>query len=78
MVNIDLSGLTSKQKEIVKQVIIEECDMFSGSDDDVGDIRSPPMKIRLKEGHPVYLNYNSVLRHSYSELKGYIEDLLNK
>ena len=52
--------------------------MFSGSDDDVGDIKSPPMKIKLKEGHPVQLNYNSVLRHLYSELKGYIEDLLNK
>ena len=82
MANIDLSGLTSKNEinseEIVRQVIKEECDMFSGSDDDVGDIRSHPMKINLIEGLPVQLNYNFVLRRLYNELKGYIEDLLNK
>ena len=36
------------------------------------------MKISLKDDHPVQLNYNSVPRHLYSELKMYIEDLLNK
>ena len=48
-----LAGLTSKQKEMVGQVIKEECDMFSGDDDDIADIRSHPMKINLKENHPV-------------------------
>ena len=60
--SIDLGGLISKQKEMVRQVIKEECDMFSGNDDDIGDIRSHPMKISLKDDHPVQLNYNSVPR----------------
>ena len=53
LVNVDLAGLTSKQKEMVRQVIKEECDMFSGDDDDIGDIGSHLMKINLKDDHPV-------------------------
>ena len=36
------------------------------------------MKINLKDNNPVQLNYNSVPRILYNELKMYIEDLLNK
>ena len=60
LASIGLTGLTSKQKEMVRLVIKEECDAFSGGDDDIGDIRSHPMKISLKDDHPVQLNYNSV------------------
>ena len=63
---------------MVRQVIKEECDVFSGNDDDIGDIRCHPMKISLKDDQPVQLNYNSVPRHLYNELKMYIEDLMNK
>ena len=52
--------------------------MFSVDDDDIGDIRSHPMKINLKDDHPVQLNYTSVPKHLYNELKMYIEHLLNK
>ena len=62
----------------MRQVIKEECDVFSGDDDNTGDIRSHPMKINLKDDHPVHLNYNSVRIYLYSELKMFIEDLLNK
>ena len=62
----------------MRQVIKEECDAFSGDGDDIGDIRSHPIKINIKDDHPVQLNYNSVPRHLYSELKMYIEDFLNK
>ena len=31
LATIDLGGLTSKQKEMARQVIKEECDVFSGS-----------------------------------------------
>ena len=48
---------------MVRQVITEECDVFSGDDDDIGDIRSHPMKINLKDDLPMQLNYNSVPRH---------------
>ena len=62
----------------MRQVIKEECDVFSGDGDGIGHIRSHPMKINLKDDHPVQLNYNSVPRHLYNELKTYIEDLLNR
>ena len=52
--------------------------MFSVDDDDIGDVRSHPMKINLKDDHPVQLNYTSVPKHLYNELKMYIEHLLNK
>ena len=46
LASIGLSVL-SKQKEIVRQVIEEKCDVFSGDDDGVGDMnikseRRPP------------------------------------
>ena len=63
---------------MVRQVTKEKCDVFSGNADDIGDVRSHPMKINLKDDHPVQLNCNSVPRHLYNELKMYIEDLLNK
>ena len=56
----------------------EECDVLSGDDDEIGDTRSHPIKINLKDDHPVQLNYNSFSRHLHNELKMYIEDLLNK
>ena len=40
--------------------------------------RAYPMKINLKDSNPVQLNYNSVPRSLYNELKMCIQDLLNK
>ena len=54
LASIGLAGLTSKQKEMVRQVIKEECDLFSRDDDDIGDIRSHPVKINLKDDHPLF------------------------
>ena len=75
--SIDLAGLTSKQKEMVRQAI-KEGDVFPGDDDDIGDIRIHAMKINLKDDHPVQLNYNSVPGYLCNELKIYIEYLLKK
>ena len=36
-----------------------------------------PMKINLKDSNPVQLNYSSVPRNLYNELKMSIEDLLS-
>ena len=62
---------------MMRQVIKEECDVFSGDDDEVGDIRNHSKKSNLKDGHPVQLNYNPIPRQLYIELKMYIEDLSN-
>ena len=52
--------------------------IFREGDDDVGENRTYPMKINLKDNNPVQLNYSSVARNLYNELKMYIEDLVSK
>ena len=42
---IDLSGLTSKQREMVRNVIREEWEVFSLRDDDMGENSTYPMEI---------------------------------
>ena len=42
---IDLSGLTSKQREMVRNVIREEWEVFSLRDDDMGENRTYSMEI---------------------------------
>ena len=78
---IDLSGLTSKQREMVRNVVREEWEVFSERErdgDDVGENRTYPMKINLKDSNPVQVNYSSVPRNLYNELKMYTEDLLTR
>ena len=47
-------------------------------DDDVGENKTYPVKINLKDSNPVQLNYNSVPRNLCNEIKMYIEHLLKK
>ena len=56
---------------MVKKVIREEWKVFSEGerDDDVGENRTYLMEFNLKDNNLVQLNYNSVPRHLYNELK---------
>ena len=63
---------------MVRNIIREEWEVFSERDDNVGENRTYPMEINLKDSKPVQLNYNSVRRNLYNELKMYIADLLHK
>lgn len=54
MVNsIDLSGLTSEERDKVKLLISECNDVFSIGNNDVGNIQVHPMKINQYEYIPV-------------------------
>ena len=75
---VDLSGLTAEQKEQAKQLLVEEADAFAMSDDDVGCVPELEMDIGLTSDQPVQKNYISIPRPLYPEVKGYIEDLLNR
>ena len=75
---VDLSGWTAEHKEQAKQLLIEEADAFATNDDDVGCISELEMDIRLTSDQPVQKNYISIPRPLYPEVKGYIEDLLNR
>ena len=52
--------------------------IFRERDDDVGENTTYPMEIKLKGSNPMQLNYSSVPRNLYNELKMCTEDLLNK
>ena len=56
---IDLLRLTSKKWKTVRNVIREEWEVFSERDDNLGENRTYPMEINLKDSNPVQLNYNS-------------------
>ena len=75
--DVDLSGLTAEQKEQAQQ-LLEEADAFAMSGDDVGCIPELEMDIKMTSDQPVQKNYLSIPRPLYPEVKGYIEDLLNR
>ena len=75
LLKIDLSGLTSKQQKMVRNAIREEWEVFSERDDDIGENRTYPMEINLKDSNLVQFNNNSVPWNLYNELKMHTEDL---
>ena len=75
---IDLEGLTPEQKSQTIQMLNEERDSFSQSEEDIGVIKDLELDIKLKDDIPVQKNYLSILRPLYPEVKHYLEDLLNK
>ena len=74
----DLSKLTTKELTLVQQLLIEETDVFSGDDTDIGNITSTETEAKLSDQTPVQLNYHSLPRPLYAELKTHLEDLVNK
>ena len=75
---VDLGALTSKQRQLASQLLLEEADAFAQNDDDVGSIPDLQMNIQLNDTTPVQKNYVAVPRPLYPEVKAYIEDLLNR
>ena len=67
--NIDLAGLTHSQKEQVRQLMSKEILVFSVNDQDIGCVKTPQMKLNLKDQVPVLQNYNSIPKQLYSEMK---------
>ena len=75
---VDLSQLNPDQKKVAEQILREESESFSLSEDDIGCIPDLEMEIPLKDNEPVQKKYTSVPRPLYPEVKEYIEDLLNQ
>ena len=75
---VDLTGLTMQQQEVVRKMLEEEAASFAKNDDDIGCIEDLQMDIDLSDSTPVQRNYVSIPRPLYQEVKHYIEDLLNK
>lgn len=75
---VDMTGLTTQQQEVVQKMLKEEALSFAKNDDDIGCIEDLQMDIDLSDSTPVQRNYVSIPRPLYQEVKHYIEDLLNK
>ena len=54
---IDLEGLTPEKKSQTIQMLNEETDSFSQSEEDIGVIKDLELDIKLKDGIPVQKNY---------------------
>ena len=75
---VDLSGLTEHQNQVVTMMLKEECHSFARDEEDIGCIKDVELGINLTTNEPVQKNYVSLPRPLYPEVKQYIEDLLNK
>lgn len=71
-------GLTAKQREQAKQLLLEDADAFAMNDDDVDCISELEMDAKMTTDLPVQKNYLSIPCPLYPEVKGYIEDLLKQ
>ncbi|CAB4037167.1 Hypothetical predicted protein, partial [Paramuricea clavata] len=74
---VDLSGLTERQRQVVTNMLKEECHSFARNDEDIGYIKDLELEINLTTNEPLQKNYVSVPRPLCPEVKQYIEDLLN-
>ena len=54
---VDLNGLTEKQKLVAHQMLAEESDRFSRDDNDIGCSEELNMKVNLTDTTPVQKNY---------------------
>ena len=72
----DLSHLDKNQQEAVMKVLVEEKEVFSRSEFDIGDVKDFKMKINLEDDIPVKEAYRKIPRHLYTEVRDYINDLL--
>ena len=73
-----LGNLPEEQRQLAIAMLREEAESFARDDDDVGCLNGLQMKLTLSDPTPVQKTYTSVPRPLYTEVKHYIEDLLNR
>lgn len=56
---------------------LEESDVFTKEDGDIGRIPDLQLKIKLVDDNPVQKGYNSIPKPLYTEVKEYVQNLLN-
>ena len=73
----NLSHLNAEEERIAREMLRKEVGSFSLGEE-IGSMNDVQMHINLKDSSPVQKKYNSVPHSLYGEVKGYVEDLLNK
>ena len=61
----------------IRKMLWEERDVFSSNEQDHGDFRDLEMKIHLTDDIPVKVNYSSIPKPLYTEVKTHLQDLIN-
>ena len=77
-VSLDEGVLSPEQVRKVRQLLRDECESFSHSDDDIGDAPNLQLDIELQDKVPVQRTYSSVPPSLYKEVKDYVLDLVNR
>ncbi|XP_048580823.1 uncharacterized protein LOC116616199 isoform X2 [Nematostella vectensis] len=73
-----IGDLNEEQKKEVTRLLQEEEETFARDSQDVGCIEDLELNLTLMDKTPVQKTYVSISRPLYAEVKGYIEDLINK
>ena len=71
----DLSNLPEDQRVRVEN-LLDECDVFSKNDSDIGTIEKFKLKLNVTDPKPVRKPYWTIPKQLYSEVKQYLEDLI--
>ena len=72
----NLSHLDEEKRKLMEEVLLEQKNMFSTSDSDIGDITDFQMDINVTDDVPVTEAYRRIPPHLYKEVRDYIDDLL--
>ena len=75
---VELSHLSDEKWGKLESMLGKECDIFSKSDCDIGNIKKLEMKINLLDKVPVKEPYRHIPRNLYDEVQHYVNDLLMK
>ena len=75
---IDLEMLSEVERTQVKGMLLEEKEVFSIGDSDIGDAPDLEMKLTTKDDNPVQKTYTSIPRPLFQEVKNHIADLLHR
>ena len=78
MPQVELDNLTEEQRQLAIIMLQEEVGSFAKDNEDVGSIEGLHMNRTLSDPTSVQKTYTSVPRPLYTEVKHYIEDLLNR
>lgn len=75
---VDLSNLNPEQRVLAEGMLRDECETFARNEQDIGCIPELELDITLNDNTPVQKRYISIPKVLYSEVKQYLEDMLNQ
>ena len=66
---VDLSHLPEDQRVRVENLLLDECDVSSKNDSDIGTIESFKLKLNVADPKPVWKPYPTIPKQLYYEVK---------